>query len=97
MTAPVLTDELRSRVESGAAWLDLHHPGWHDLIDVDVLDLDDCYSCVLGQVIGDFWKASITWGEALAMGFQARNGVHLVAEGEALTRAWTELIERRQT
>ena len=38
------------RVQSGARLLDEKMPGWHDLIDIDRLDLENTENCVLGQV-----------------------------------------------
>lgn len=37
-------------VQRGSTWLDEHHPGWHELIDLDELSLSDSHSCVLGQL-----------------------------------------------
>jgi hypothetical protein len=36
-------------VAAGAAWLDKVKPGWERGMDLGVLDLNDCYNCVLGQ------------------------------------------------
>ncbi len=36
--------------ERAAAWLDVRYPGWHEKIDLDTLDLNDCELCVGGQM-----------------------------------------------
>src|SRR4051794_29574206 len=61
-----------ARVAAGAAWLDLHRPGWIGLVDVDLLQLDDPEECVLGQVFGDYRRVDLlTLGEAIEYGFEA--------------------------
>lgn len=42
------------RVENGCAFLDEHVPGWRSRVDLQSLDASDCWSCVLGQIFGDF-------------------------------------------
>ncbi|TDC35672.1 hypothetical protein E1211_15310 [Micromonospora sp. 15K316] len=97
MTAPAMTiGELRHRVNLGADWLDQQHPGWPALVDLSRLDIDDSLNCVLGQVVGDFWRAPMTWAEAVNRGFQVRNGLQYDAETEALNRLWRGLIEQRR-
>lgn len=41
------------RVKRGAALLDEKRPGWADEIDLDLLNLRSCTTCVLGQVFLD--------------------------------------------
>lgn len=40
----------RSRVKSGAKWLDESFPGWETRIDTESLDLGSAYNCVCGQL-----------------------------------------------
>jgi hypothetical protein len=42
------------RVKKGAAYLDRHHKGWHNEIDIHTLDLSDGQCCVIGQLAGEF-------------------------------------------
>ncbi len=48
-------------------------PGWADAIDVDRLDLDSCFDCVLGQLYNDFDKGraelKIGDGNSIQVGF----------------------------
>jgi hypothetical protein len=46
-------DDIAERVARGAALLDSEIPGWWQLIDVDSLDINDCYACVIGQLFAD--------------------------------------------
>lgn len=40
----------RSRVKSGARWLDENFPGWESRIDLDTLELKNSFNCICGQV-----------------------------------------------
>lgn len=44
-------EELREMVSRGARFLDERVPLWFVDIDVNTLHLDDCYDCVLGQLV----------------------------------------------
>jgi len=66
------------RVSNGAALLDEVSPGWEKLIDLDILDLSDGHSCIVGQVFGD-WITGLDhitsirrsiWTDAKQYGFQ---------------------------
>lgn len=41
---------IAERVALGAAFLDKHFTGWWERIDLGTLNIDDCDSCVLGQL-----------------------------------------------
>lgn len=45
-----MTETAQVRVARGAAWLDKKYPGWHQGIDLSILDISSCHLCVLGQV-----------------------------------------------
>ncbi len=96
-----------ARVEDGAAWLDEARPGWADLVDLNILDLDDPRCCVLGQVFGGFFDAPTTLDDAADYGClaypQLRNGdsdphhaERIRAELGMLTTAWRTLIRSRR-
>ena len=40
------------RVALAAKMLDEYVPGWHNMIDLDTLEMGSCAHCVLGQVFG---------------------------------------------
>jgi len=46
-----------AQIAAGMSWLDQHRPGWADRVDVSVLDMVACTSCVLGQLDGDYHTA----------------------------------------
>jgi len=37
-------------IEKGVIWLNKNYPGWESKIDVDELDMESAYCCVLGQL-----------------------------------------------
>lgn len=87
------------RVQAGATWLDDKVPGWHNMIDIRTLDVEDADNCILGQL--DFWyyvdgMATISWKSAVSRGFgtEFRGGGDVVSYGELHTE-WVKLIERR--
>lgn len=92
-------DEIRERVERGAALLDERVPGWVDRINVDRLNVSSLFDCPLGQVFDGFWAGhKRLWGElwmvseARACGFG-----DLPKNYPRLNAAWKSLIlSRRQ-
>jgi hypothetical protein len=45
---------LAVRIMAGAAWLDGLDPDWADEIEPHRLQMSECLSCVLGQLVGDY-------------------------------------------
>ena len=41
---------IRARVVAGAQLRDEYFPGWEKTINIEILDLINCYTCILGQV-----------------------------------------------
>lgn len=99
------------RAKIGATILDVFRPGWADEIDLDRLDLADCYSCVLGQMFGEYGEGA---DQLFAMradedeieraayeaGFTADPVTALRRGGRRLnygnlTKAWRREIEKR--
>lgn len=50
-----MSESIRDRVQRGAALLDEKQPDWYMMVCVESLELGDCYKCVLGQLIGDYY------------------------------------------
>jgi hypothetical protein len=48
-------ETIPARVARGAALLDEKLPGWIERIDLDELDLANCFGCVLGQTFFNEW------------------------------------------
>ena len=112
-------EQIRERAASGATFLDQYAPAqedgvpWFDpsRIDLDVLEMGSCESCILGQLFeGDFYAgmvALVLRGSPLCrLGFDIREdgmpgfGPSRVEgireEYEELTTAWTREISRRR-
>ena len=101
---------ISERVAEGAAWLDSKRPGWHDDIDLGLLDMTSTCLCVLGQVYagaagcngfdyaGDLGAPVTTGGFDLPWhgpGTPANHAARLAEFGE-LDAAWRALIEHRR-
>lgn len=85
------------RVQAGMRLLDERGPeGWADRLDLEKLDMDSCFLCVLGQLSGTFaegWHVfDMTPDEIRNGGFAA----YLPKAARPLTRAWVKAIKRRR-
>ena len=99
MTVELTTRAIRQRVELGMAWLDARHPGWHDLIDLDRLDVASPCNCLLGQTLGgfDLHVAGLDMDQAAALGFDASSSHDGIGEEYgALTEVWRTAIRERR-
>jgi hypothetical protein len=89
-------DKYRSRAEKGAAVLDGPRPGWYRRVNIEALDLNDCFECVVGQVFGHYTDGREALGidgiRARELGFDFRE---IFDDPEELSRAWRELIRER--
>jgi hypothetical protein len=95
---------MTERVEAGAAWLDVHEPGWLEKIDLDTLFLGSACDCILGQLatgtvpFGGEWRdiarsAGIeSFSEDYDLGFNTEEW----DDYEGLTLEWTALIKARR-
>lgn len=86
------------RVSAGAKWLDEHHPGWVDKIDLESLDLNDCAECVLGQLFGDFHEA-VERFDMVDLGYSRGFSCLVLSSNtryHALTAEWRRLILERR-
>jgi hypothetical protein len=62
----VSADSPAERVARGAALLDREYPGWHQRIDLSVLDLANSCRCILGQVyrpVAHIPGQQTSWGQ----------------------------------
>ena len=88
----------------GAEFMDGLVPGWEDLIDLPSLAMEAGFSCILGQLYGEYLDGADVLDigpysqEALDLGFVASTG----GEGDwyepwtDLTAAWREEIVKRR-
>lgn len=49
-------EEARARVGRGATHLDTVQPGWHDRIDIGILEMASCKRCIVGQLCHGFYR-----------------------------------------
>ncbi len=63
-------------VDAGVAVLDQKNPGWRGQVDLDILDMHNTRSCVLGQLYGSYWD-----------GLEVLTGLHWLDNGSQI-RAW---------
>lgn len=78
--------ELQARVDRGITWLDGKLLDWWHAdrpsqgfenggpIDLDALQMKHSCYCVLGQLLGSFYRAELTLPQAVAFGFDASTG-----------------------
>jgi hypothetical protein len=102
----ITTTDAERRVAAGAALLDTARPGWPALVDLNVLDIADWRSCILGQLYGRYTGAARVLFDrtdiidsAVAHGFDTGrfSAPEDETETSALTAAWRKLIlERRR-
>ena len=45
-----IDEDMRLAIKKGAIWMDENHPGWEYIVDPDTLAMDECESCIIGQV-----------------------------------------------
>lgn len=60
-------EEADAAVARGVEFLDSYDPEWVDKIDLPSLQLSNCYRCVLGQLIGNYFHA-VEWDDSLLPG-----------------------------
>ncbi len=85
------------RVLRGARWMDEQAPGWEEKIDPGKLDIASSRSCILGQVCGDFYRASARYdlGAVEAEYLGVLNSTEDPDEYPRLTSAWQEILRAR--
>jgi hypothetical protein len=86
-------------IPEAAAFLDEATPGWADMINVERLDLWDCYLCILGQLAvkhprltSASWPGDTPWE-------QAKNALSVTGAAFAWGggyQAWVHEIETRR-
>lgn len=82
--------------ENGAALLDKRYPGWEAEIDLDILEMNSCDHCVLGQLYGGFEVGR----QALDLYYQSNAPITYGFDGniawcDDLEQPWRDLIRER--
>lgn len=88
------------RVAAGAVFLDKHHPGWEQKINLRTLNIQCGTSCILGQLYGKFSKAILPLGivepvNSVRLGFMVYEPGVTVTSRVQLKTAWKRLITDR--
>lgn len=86
---------VQERVECGINLLDADRPGWWMDVDTDVLDIDDLYRCVLGQVYGGFTTGLVALSLYAGGYSQGFNRSSLQPVGP-LNQEWVKRIKARR-
>jgi hypothetical protein len=98
--------EANTRSERGAKFLDERDKGWHSSVDLTLLEMSDCFHCVLGQRSGDYEDGLNRYkleGNEIQFGFTAEiNPAHSIesyfrsTDWNRLTTGWKKAINRRR-
>ena len=51
-----MTDAIAERAKRGAELMDKLRPGWANRINVQILDMNSCSRCILGQLYKDYFE-----------------------------------------
>jgi hypothetical protein len=98
----VITSIIIERRDRGVAHLDGFDPKWWEEVSENVLCMQSCYLCVLGQRFETFNRGrgllSMSYEEAVEHGFAApfTEPLDMVVYYSGLTAAWKELIRKRR-
>jgi hypothetical protein len=46
------------QINEGVALLDRIKPGWYHQVELQMLNMNSCFNCVMGQLFGEFTKAT---------------------------------------
>ena len=91
---------ITERVAAGAAFLDEHDYRWFRHVDVASLRLEDCFSCVLGQLTGRYRDGLDQFGldaaRAVDLGFAELGFLVADCDYPALTAEWKRVITERR-
>lgn len=91
---------VEERVAKGAELLDKKVPGWEEKIDLNELKLDDCWDCIIGQVLGHYSKENLATIGLRLFESASEHGFSYwsltLEEHHELEAAWTKLILERR-
>jgi len=96
---------VQERVCKGASLLDEIEPGWYQKIDLVTLNLRNCFSCVIGQVFGEYRennlkRLGLDFARDSDFGFDIFYGDEIPEQDSCyytLTSLWeNEILQRRE-
>lgn len=50
-----ISEDTKLAVKKGSIWLDDFHPGWAESINIDLLDMNNCNQCIIGQAVCNYF------------------------------------------
>jgi len=82
------------RIKKGIIWLNKETPQWFRKINISQLYMGDSYTCVCGQIFGDYWNitpSKLVYDKTLAYGFalKSKNDDYNI-----LNKIWIRQIEK---
>jgi hypothetical protein len=90
---------MEKTVRLGAWLLDEKRPGWHNEISVEMLDMEDPWLCVLGQIYGDYARGfkAVVWPASWSPEIDAERIAMLgFNEDQSLADYWVREIDARR-
>lgn len=93
--------EAERRVENGVARLNESQPGWWNSINLELLRMAECRTCILGQLHGLYEHGlsalNMNWNSAIEHGFGLAGDVTAALRSwRTLESAWIAAIRRLQ-
>ena len=90
--------EGQTPVDRGIALLDKHGPkDWRKKIDCDLLNLESCHNCVLGQLFGDYGDGLLTLQTRVNYGSHTVIDIYGAAYGFSTVYSYEELTSQWRT
>lgn len=105
-----MNKQIPEEVKAGMALLDEKAPGWRDKIHPQQLNMSFCFTCILGQVFGEYHHGLKQLGiaesdevevneeideQAKQLGFQSKvRGSNGWRDYDYLTQAWKEALSQ---
>lgn len=74
-------EDAKVAAKQGAAWLDEYMPCWFEVIDLDRLEMDSVFNCVMGQTHGQYGPGLEKLADALGCACDAESLQELAVEG----------------
>ena len=92
-----MLEEIRDRVNSGAAFFDAIRPGWHNEIDPTSIYMFSSSYCILGHLYGEFFTGFLAisklpnYTDTYSLGLLGETW-----EYKHLSQEWSSLIRERR-
>lgn len=89
---------LEAQVKLGTEWLDSNRPGWYEKIDINLLQMNSCKSCIFGQLDGDYLYAMDLIKKKPLSNWATDRGFcpDTMTQAEQLTILWKDVIVNKK-